>query len=162
MWNKYEPPAEQQPDEPRPEPEQSQQPASWPRLGDGRPEAAPRRRYRPAPGHVVAGRSSASPVAALAGIIGIIAVAGVGFAAVGSSQSQERSEREAWDECIASYGDREPGLLSPADLCEIGHERPEGWADDEYDDGSIFDDDCESAYLGCDDGSISGEDYTYP
>jgi hypothetical protein len=165
VWNRYEPPSEQQPDEPQPE--RPQQPASWPRLEDAPPEAPalPQPlpgRYDPAahrrgPGRVVSGRQAASPAAALFGIVALVAVAGVGFAAVGSSQAREQSEREAWDECIASYRDREPGLLSPADLCEIGHERPEGYT--EYDDGSDLDD-CEYTYLECEDSYL--DDDTFP
>lgn len=168
MWNTYEPPSEEQPDEPLPEGSQ-RPPASWPRLPDA-PSQGPRplspqphpRTYRGASGHRVAtgsrGSTSAGALLGLGAAIASVAI-GIGTAGLASGgPSQEQLEREAWDECIAEYDGRDSGLLSPADLCEIGHERPEGYVD-QQDEGSIFDDDCDYTYLECDDSFL---DDTYP
>lgn len=150
VWNRYEP------GEPQPEPEE---PAG---TADAAPydAAATRSRYEPPvppvsrPVPPAPRVRTGGPPTGLSAALAAVAVAvtiGVGVAA-----SEGVAEPEApysdWYECIEEYDDREPGLLTPADLCEIGHERPPGYTEfddyefdpfdpDRFDSWSEYDDD---------------------
>ena len=111
MWRSYEPPVEHEPE----------QPARWPVLPSSVP---PQKQASPA------SYSSPNRGAPLVAIVGIMVTLAIGVGAMGSDGSS--FEQSGWDACIESYADDEPGLITPADLCEIGHERPPGYT--EYDD----------------------------
>ncbi|GAA1507213.1 hypothetical protein [Nocardioides humi] len=80
------------------------------------------------------------------GIVGALAavVIGIVVASSAGSTTNRESDDSDWYACIAEQkAQARGGLLSPADLCEIGHERPSGYVDDdEYDplgrDGSRY------------------------
>ena len=132
MWRRYEPPAE-------PEPEDPEQPARWPVLPDAtqrarQPQQASRSPYssnrrRPLAAAGASGKGSTGGL--LVGMVGVLATVAIAFGTAGSVDDAG-SEQSGWDACIDSYADDEPGLITPADLCEIGHERPPGYT--EYDD----------------------------
>lgn len=130
MWRRYEPPAEHEPEDP-------EQPAQWPVLPDPTREVEQPQQARPASyssnrPRVAAGTSGKSPAAGLlVGMVSVLGAVAIGVGAAGSADDSS-GEQSEWDACIASYADKEPGLLTPADFCEIGHERPPGYT--EYDD----------------------------
>lgn len=125
VWDKYEP-GPSEPDQPEVAP-----PAPYrPPLPDPLP-----RPYAPRPGVRAGGPRSSGGAGVVIAVVGMIAVVGIGVAASNGAASPEQ-EYSGWYDCIESYQDEEPGLLTPADFCEIGHEKPPGYS--EYD-GYDFD-----------------------
>lgn len=110
-WERYEPPGEESPRSTSADPTPVASEFSGSYVNTGGPR-------RGAGGRVVG--------LALAGVAAVIAV-GVGVGAAEMDSSDSESE---WYACIAEYDDGEPGLLSPADLCDIGHDRPDDYVDD--------------------------------
>lgn len=81
---------------------------------------------------IVAGRSRAGTgVGIFIGLVAILVVVAITVGAVGSSEP----DYSGFYNCVAEKNaEDDTGLLSPADLCEIGNERPPDYVDDhEYD-----------------------------
>lgn len=136
VWDKYRP-GQQQPEhveEPPTEPSPYDADASRPRYEPPAATAPPvqplPRPYASRPGIRAGGHRSGGAGIAIA-VVGVIAAVGIGVAASNGAASPEE-EYAGWYDCIESYADEEPGLLTPADFCEIGHEKPPGYS--EYDD----------------------------
>lgn len=115
MWETYEPPEKR-------EPQSGRQPP---------PRPAPQRRsvadeFRPA---IRAGGQSRGVGAAIAIVAAVVSVA-IGIGVASSVETSSESDYSDWYDCIAEESAGDPGLLSPADLCEIGHERPPDYVDD--------------------------------
>lgn len=69
-------------------------------------------------------------------IVGLVAVIGTigGGVAIASSAAEPEPDYSGFYSCVAEEEADDPGLLSPADLCEIGNERPPDYVDNyEYD-----------------------------
>lgn len=120
MWETYRGDDDPKPEQPRPEqPEISLYPPTTPDRSADFPT-------RPA-------RSSCGTGVAIGGVAIAIAIA-IGAASGADDSASSGSEYQDWYDCIDSYSDEEPGFLTPADLCEIGHERPPGYTEfDDYD-----------------------------
>lgn len=129
VWRKYRP-GRQQPehaDEPPTDPAPYDAAAPRPRYEPPAASTPPPRPYPPRRGIRAGGQRSSGAGIAIAAV-GVVAAVGIGIAASNASSEED----SGWHDCIESYQDEEPGLLTPADFCEIGHERPAGY--DEYDD----------------------------
>lgn len=137
VWSTYRP-GKQQPEhaqEPPTDPAPYDVDASRPRYEPPVTRAAlPRplpRPFAPRPGIRAGGHRSSGGAGIAIAAVGIVAAVAMGVAAASGAASPE-DEYADWYDCIESYQEEEPGLLTPADLCEIGHERPPGYS--EYDD----------------------------
>lgn len=74
---------------------------------------------------------------AVVGLVAVVAMIGGGVA-IASSNGTSESDYSDFYECVAEEEADDPGLLSPADLCDIGNERPPDYVDDyeyEFDNG---------------------------
>ncbi|WGX96595.1 hypothetical protein [Nocardioides sp. L-11A] len=68
------------------------------------------------------------------GIVAVVATVVIGALVASSVGAAQESDHADWYDCIAEErADGSGGLLSPADLCDIGHERPPGYVDEEDD-----------------------------
>lgn len=122
MWDQYEPPGE--------EPTEKAKPAepTRPPLGSEKHWAE-----LPEPQPIMAGGTRSKT--GLGVFVGLASLALIGFS-VGTARSWDSEPSySGFYECVAEKeAEGDPGLLSPADLCEIGNERPPDYVDDhEYD-----------------------------
>jgi len=68
------------------------------------------------------------------GIVAAVVSVAIGLGIGNAAKTSSESDYSDWYDCIAEESAGDPGLLSPADLCEIGHKRPPDYVDDyEYD-----------------------------
>ncbi|MCX6398807.1 MAG: hypothetical protein NTX33_02610 [Propionibacteriales bacterium] len=105
MWEQYQPPSEQ-------------------------PTEPVQRVTRRPP--VVAGGARSRGAGAVVGLAATVVIVGSGLAIAGSGNDEP--DYSGFYDCVAAEEADDPGLLSPADLCEIGNERPPDYVDDyEYD-----------------------------
>lgn len=118
MWEQYEPPSE------RPE-QQSATP------DPGLRPSGPGRR----PPLVAGGSRPGSGSGVAVGLVATLAIIGIGVGLASSGDPEP--DYSGFYACVAEEEADDPGLLSPADLCDIGNERPPDYVDDyEYD---VFD-----------------------
>ncbi len=129
MWKQYQPPSEQ----------------GGPRPDETVTSGKRRAPYAPPWQPVVARRPSNNEVvrkfAAVVGIVMSTVCALIGYQLQQERQQREADEqhqmREDWDSCIREQ-QHDPGLLEPAEICEIAYDRPydEPYYDDSYIDGN--------------------------
>ncbi|MBM7517740.1 hypothetical protein [Nocardioides nitrophenolicus] len=82
----------------------------------------------------VGARGGGSATGVLIGILVVIAVVVIGAVASSAEWTGSGADHSDWYDCIAEQEADGTGLLSPAELCDIGHERPPGYVDTyEYD-----------------------------
>ncbi|TNM38320.1 hypothetical protein FHP29_13685 [Nocardioides albidus] len=81
------------------------------------------------------GSKAGATVGAVAAGFFVLVMLLVGVVAASETSSSEpQSDYDDWYACIAEEEADGSGLLSPADLCELGHDRPPGYVDTyEYD-----------------------------
>jgi hypothetical protein len=133
MWDRYQPPGDD------PAPDGPEKPEQWPVLPARESDAGggSRSPYRPQPSArrgVTSRGKHASPAVAAFGIVGVVVFAVAVGGGLSDSGFVEEPSDAGWYDCIESYADDEPGILTPADLCEIGHDRPADYTGfDDYD-----------------------------
>lgn len=89
--------------------------------------------FEPAGAPIRAG-GSRSGAGVVVGLVAFMVAAGVAVGIAGSAEQQSvEPDYSGFYDCVAEeQADGDSGLLSPADLCEIGNERPPDYVD-EYD-----------------------------
>jgi hypothetical protein len=105
MWEQYQPPGEE-----------SEQP--------------PAQRATRRPPIVASGMRSRGAGA----VVGVVATAVIAVGSIAIGSSDPEPDYSGFYDCVAEKKAGEPGLVSPAVICEIGNERPPDYYDDhEYD-----------------------------
>lgn len=125
MWEQYETPEEKRENaassspDPSP-PHDTDQPPTISVFPPGVPRSRPTR--------------DSSGAGVVGGVVAALVAVGISATALAANSSGGAQDHSGFHDCVAEQEAGDPGLLSPAEICEIGNERPTDYVDDyEYD-----------------------------